>query len=98
MLKASGFEGHVSEREPTNEEEGAIFGWTYKDEEYEEINAETQEVEVKTRRVVDVKGDMVLQVENNFSPYLYPAVAELKQQNDELRNELLLIKQKLGIA
>lgn len=98
LLKASGFEGHVSEREPANEEEGALFGWTYKDEEYEEVNSETQEAEIKTRRVVDVKGDMVLQVENNFSPYLYPAVAELKQQNDELRSELNLIKQKLGIS
>ena len=76
----------------------SLFGWTYKDEQYEEVNPENQEVEVKTRRVVDVKGDMVLQVENNFSPYSYPAIAELKQQNDELRSELNLIKQKLGIA
>lgn len=53
---------------------------------------------VGTRVRVDVKGDMVLQVENNFSPYLYPAVAELKRQNDELKNELALIKQKLGIS
>ena len=57
---------------------------------------ETQEKEVKIRRVVDVKGDMVLQVENNFSPYLYPAIAELKRQNYELEKRLALLEQKLA--
>ena len=79
LLKENGFKGHVTEREPANEDEGTLFGWTYKDEEYEELNPETQEVEVKTRRVTDIKGDMLLQVENNFSTYLYPAIAELKR-------------------
>ena len=41
---------------------------------------------------------MILQVENNFSTYLYPAIAELKRKNDELRNELTMIKQKLGMT
>lgn len=97
LLRDNGFDGHVSEREPNNEEEGAVFGWSYKDEHYEEESPETNEIEVKTRRIIDVKGDMVLQIENNFSPYVYPALAELRKENDLLKDRIRLIEGKLGI-
>lgn len=97
LLRQNGFEGHVSERLPLNETEGLLFGWEYGDEQYEELNVETGEAEVKTRRIVTKVGDMILQVENNFAPYAYAAIKELYEENVLLKDRLKVIEEKLGI-
>lgn len=86
LLIENGFEGHVTQREPNDEEEGTLFGWTYKDEEYIEI--ENEEEVIKTRRVVDKKGDMVLGIENNFTPYLFSAFVVLLERVKKLEEKL----------
>ena len=78
LLEENGLEGHVTQRIPNDEEEGALFGWTYKDEEYEEV--ENGEIVIKTRRVVDKEGEMILGIENNFTPYLFPAFVALLER------------------
>lgn len=48
-----------------------------------------KKVEVKkTRRIVLKEGDKVLQVENNFAPYAFPAIKALKEENDYLKNQI----------
>ena len=51
----------------------------------------------KTKRVVVTEGEKLLQVENNFAPYAFPAIKALKEENDLLREELDAIKKHLGI-
>ena len=96
LLKEKGFDGHVIERLPKDESEGVMFGWAYKDEEYEETK-EQGEIEVNIRRVVDKQGDMVLQVENNFVPYLCCAFAELYNEHEQLKQRLINIEKSLGL-
>ena len=97
LLQANGFEGHVTERMPKDENEGILFGWTYKDEEYEETN-EQGEIEVKIRHIVDQQGDMVLQIEKNFIPHICCAYAELNKEHEELKQRLFNIEKSLGLA
>lgn len=86
LLAENGLEGHVTQRTPNDEEEGVMFGWTYKDEKYIEVENE-EEVE-KTRRVVDVEGEMILGIENNFTPYLFPAFVALLERVKKLEEKL----------
>lgn len=94
LLLKNGFEGHVKQREPRNEEEGLLLGWTYKDESYEEPN-EQGEIEVKTRRVVDKKGDMIYVVERNFEGYIIKALAETIEKNRWLETRLAKLEKLL---
>jgi len=92
LLKQHGFEGHVSERVPRNEAEGVDFGWTYKDEYFEDANPETGEVEKYTRRVVDKEGTPILQIDTNFTPYLFKAIEELNDKVEKLEARLLRLE------
>ncbi len=65
----------------------------------------------KTRRVVKKEGEKLYQIENNFDPYVFPAIKVLKEENDglkleietlnksniQLKEEIRLIKEYLGI-
>ena len=82
----------MSERAPRNESEGVDFGWTYKDEYFEGANPETGEVKTCTKRVVDKEGTPVLQIDTNFTPYLFKAIEELNDKVEKLEARLLKLE------
>lgn len=97
LLTEKGLGGFVSYRDPKDETEGTLVGWTYKDETYEEKNEETGEIEIKTRRVPSHVGDRVMQVDNNFTPYALLGIAELAKGNEALKTRLENLEKHLGI-
>ena len=98
LLQAQGFEGHVSEREPRNEEEGVLFGWEYSHITYEEqqpdsdgnITEQSEWVE-RTQTLIDKRGSMILQVESNFDAYIYPAIAEMNERLKKIEEHLNIL-------
>lgn len=104
-LIEKGFGGHVTETVPKNEAIGEILGWEYGDEEIiteipEELDEEgnvTKEAstEKTTKRVTIKEGDKLLQVENNFTPYLFPAFRELNNKVTLLEEENTALKERL---
>lgn len=113
LLQENGFEGHVSEHTPRDEEEGALFGWEYGDKEvvtktyYNDVDGnpilledgtEVFTEEVTTERIVTKEGRKVLNVENNLAPYIFPAFAALYEKHIALEARMKLIEDKLNIT
>jgi hypothetical protein len=106
-LISKGFAGHVTETDPQNEFQGNLLGWKYADEETtievpeeldEEGNILTEaSTETITKRVVTQTGEALLQVENNFAPYAFPAIKALKELNDKLEVRLTELETKLAL-
>ena len=72
LLIEQGFEGHTNLNNPDSEADGLLLGWEYADE------ITTNEAgEEQTKRIVTKEGDKLLGIENNFAPYVFPAIAEL---------------------
>ena len=99
LLKDNGFEGHVIERMPANEEEGLLFGWTYCDK---VITEATEEQDAVVERVIDEaapKGEMLLNVESSkLFVYLFPAIKELVEKNNQLEQRISAIEKALNIT
>ena len=91
-LIENGFSGHVSETVPKNEAVGELLGWEYGDKESvdEDGNVTTERVTIRT-------GEALLQVENNFAPYAFPAIKALKELLDEANSRIELLETKLDL-
>jgi hypothetical protein len=83
LLIENGFEGHVKEREPLNEEEGILFGW-----EYSHVSYEDEEGNEINYTLIDKRGDMVLTIEDNFESYIFPAIAKLDERLSAIEKHL----------
>jgi hypothetical protein len=97
ILQDAGFEGHVTERKPRNEEEGLLFGWSYEDVTVDDVDEndnlqydENGEVKQITYRV-STRGNMILQVEANFDAYIYPAIAEMNERLKRIEEHLNIV-------
>jgi hypothetical protein len=109
LLRENGLSGHVTERDPQDEVEGALFGWEYGDSIEKVYYTDTDKNDIldengepayseKITRVPTVVGEKVLGIENNFAPYLFPAIAVLVQENNDLKARLTAIEKHLGLC
>jgi hypothetical protein len=109
LLRENGLSGHVTERDPQDEVEGALFRWEYGDSIEKVYYTDTDKNDIldengelayseKITRVPTVIGEKVLGIENNFAPYLFPAIAVLVQENNDLKARLTAIEKHLGLC
>lgn len=98
-LIEAGFEGHVIETNPMNEEVGKLLGWEYEEIEIPAVLDEEGNIteESRTETKVLKEGRKQLSVEQNLTPYLFPAFRDLYNENQKLKERVKIIEEKLGL-
>lgn len=87
-----GFDGHVKQRAPRNEDEGKLFGWEYEQREIvdQEGNPVLDTEGNKTfETVVAKEGDLIYTVDSQaLTIYLFPAIVELNDKITAIEERL----------
>ena len=89
LLEENGFEGHISESDPINEEVGEILGWEYKDE----VGTDENGNEV-IKRVIVKEGEKMKNIDVNYTPYAFPAIKELFEYVQSLEQRIKVLEAK----